>query len=136
MSTAVTLVALAAMFCSCGGGEAASTTPTSSPSAAGPHGPIDIATFSGNGSAVTSAFHVDTPRWSLGFTIQATDCKAASALILVYDSSHPNAFIRNIPITGCSTDVVSVPFGPSEFFLKINVNAPTVSYNITVSEVR
>jgi len=125
------------LMCSCG----AATSPTPTPAAAdatpaGPKGPVNIATFTGNTAAQTSTFLVDAAAWSLQYSTASSDCTSAALLILVFDNSHPEAFVRNIPVAGCTNGTATVAFGPSTFFLKITVSNPTVSYSLNVSEVR
>jgi len=118
-----------------------SPVPTASASAgptpAGPRGPVSIATFTGTTAAITSSFRVDAGSWTVQYATTAKDCAGAAALILVFDASHPSAFVRNIPVNGCVVSgTATVPFGPSDFYLKLSVSSPQVSYTVSVSEVR
>ena len=81
-------------------------------------------------------FRIDTTSWTLKYKTTASNCKNASMLILVFDNSYPGAFIRNVPLSGCTSGSVSIPFGPSNFFLRTNVSSNDVNYTIDVSEVR
>jgi len=135
--------AAGAMLVACGAGSAGTTTTRSAPAPAqpqttpaGPSGNVAIATFSGNSDVTTTPFRVDTTAWTLQYAVDASQCKTASVVILAYDNSHPGAFVRNLPVSGCGTGVATIPFGPSAFYLKVTVSAKSVTYVIDVSEVR
>ena len=123
-------------LCSCGGDGTSSPTASPGPTVAGPKGPVSIATFTGNTAEITSTFRVDAPNWTIQYSTASENCTTASILILAFDASHPDAFVRNLPLTGCASGTANVPFGPSSFYLKISVSSPQVSYSIGVSEVR
>ena len=135
MRTRAAAALAAALMCACGASTPPPAAPTT-PTPAGPKGPVSIATFTGNSDAITSPFRIDVAKWNLQYTTTAQDCRTASVLILVIDDAHPGAFVRNLPLNGCTSGTAPIPFGPSGFYLKITLSDPSVSYAISVSEVR
>jgi len=126
---------IALAFCAASCSDATSTG-SAGQTPAGPRGPVSVGTFTGVTAETTSTFRIDANTWTIHYSTSAQNCNGLSALVLVFDASHPDAFVRNIPIQGCVDGSVTIPFGPSNFFLKVSVSSAQVSYSIAVSEVR